>query len=509
MTPARLQFSRFLSGDPLTSLPKSAQRDYLIEYLADLNAVTVLKEQYYFDRDYLEEFSSFYSTSSRGYQNICSRLHFFSRSVDRRLVASAAGGSERARAVLQDAYLGFVVIRPIGSAPFGRTVMRWYDDPTPLTPRVVEPSRPYVCHLAGIKLTVKGLAWQQQDSGVGACATIALWTMLHSIAFDDYHAIPTTSDITRFAHRTASLGQRVFPSRGLTLWQMCEAIKESGLAPIVCEGDVQLAGTRTGFSRARFASYCASLIRSGYPVLLGGELDGVEGHAICCVGFRDTSPPVPTPNKTELQDQNIRYVYIHDDNLGPNVRFEILDGNSSSKPVRLKASAPPPQSHRRSRLSDPTAKYPHFTPDCIVAAVHDGLRASPDEIHAAALRVGHFMRYEINAGRKAKNRFGLTVSAKFRKLADYVGKELETTLKGRPVILRRTRLALWEKVLPMSLHIGITRIGWGPLPLIDVLYDTTDTEQNTRAFCHVVYDASMAMHAARTGLDLGVPIAAY
>ena len=509
MNAARLKLSRFLSGDPLTSLGPSRQRDYLIEYLADLEAVTVLKEEHYFDRDYLEEFSSFYGTSSRGYPNICCRLHFFDRVVERKAIEAAAGGDTQSRDALQQAYLGFIVVRPIPSAPFGRTVLRWYDDPTPATPRVVEPSRPYVCHVAGIDLNVRGLAWQQQDSGVGACATIALWSMLHSIAFDDYHAIPTTSDITRFAHRTASLGQRVFPSRGLNIHQMCEAIKESGLAPVICDGDIALPHGRTGFSRARFSSYCASLIRSGYPLLIGGELDGTEGHAICCVGFRDTSPPVPRANRTELQDQNIRYLYVHDDNLGPNVRFEVLDGQNSSKPVRLKPSAPPVRPSRKKRISDPTAKYPFFRPDCIVAAVHDGLRTTPDEIHAAALRVGHFLKYEINANRRAARRFGITVSAKFRKLADYVGKELGTSLQGRPATLARARLALWEKVPPMSLHIGVARIGWGPIPLLDVLYDTTDTEHNMRAFCHVVFDQTMAALALSTGLDLGVSIAAF
>ncbi len=141
---------------------------------------------------------------------------------------------------MQDGYLGFVVLRPIPTARLGRTVLAWYPDPHErTTPRVTKPSRAYDCHIAGMTLRVNGIAWQQQDTDVSACATVALWSMLHSSAFDAHHAIPTTADITRYAHRTASLGSRVFPSDGLTVEQAGEAIKESGLEPEIVAGDYQ------------------------------------------------------------------------------------------------------------------------------------------------------------------------------------------------------------------------------------------------------------------------------
>ena len=270
---------------------------YLERYLDMLNAKVIVKEKKYFDRDYLAEFAAFYSVSSKGYPNICERLHFFSGDINRRTLISAAGGkNNRTLKRLQDTYLGFIVVRPIPAAPLGRTVIKWFPDELEgTTPRVVEPSRQYYVHIAGIKLSVYGLAWQQQDTGVSACATVSLWSMFHSSAFDDHHAIPTTADITRDAHKKHSFGHRLFPSTGLTIAQVCEAITERDLVPLIVEGDVKDENGRTiGFSKDRFASTCASFIRSAYPVLMVGELatqenDVGDQHAICGVGFRSCS----------------------------------------------------------------------------------------------------------------------------------------------------------------------------------------------------------------------------
>jgi hypothetical protein len=266
-----LIFHAFGVGDPLDELADTTYaKSYLRCYLADLEASQIVEEPYYFDRDYLAEFSAFYSTSARGYSNVCRRLHFFAGYpvVDRELVTLACGGDGDALQRLQDAYLGFAVLRPFEPPRLGRTVLAWYPDVPPdgQGPRVTEPSRDYFVHLAGLRLNVHGIAWQQQDMSVGACATIALWSMLHSSAFDDHHAVPTTADITRAAHRHGSLGSRIFPSSGLTPQQLGEAVQEHDLSPLLLEGDLRIDGV-AAFSRERLASTLAAFVRSGYPVV--------------------------------------------------------------------------------------------------------------------------------------------------------------------------------------------------------------------------------------------------
>ena len=498
--PKSLQFFKFGKDDPLTSISasrESTQINYLLCYLDDLGALTVIEEQNYFDRDYLAEFSAFYSVSSKGYENICRRLHFFSKEINRTQLKGAAGGSKRQFDKLQNHYLGFIVVRPIPASPLGRTVLAWYpeQDKNQHTPRVRNPSRDYKVHIAGIELTVNGLAWQQQDTGVGACATVSLWSMLHSSAFDDHHSIPTTADITRDAHSKHSFGSRVFPSKSLNFFQVCDAIKEQQLAPLIIEGDVKskVNGRTLGFSRERFSSTCASYIRSGYPVLLSGNLitQGNPGHAICLVGFRSCVPQPAAPNTPSLAESSIEYVYLHDDNLGPNVRFKIntFIAEKNCEIATLTADAPVPVNKQRS-IPCPTTNYPDFSPTQLIVAAHSDIRTDPDTLHKAGLLNATHISNVLNflAIKKVQPKYELTVSSRFTKLATYLGEEMLARLEGKPKVLASVRLALCENVDPMSLHIGVVRIGLDDsTPLVDIIYDTTDSDRNHPVFCYVAY----------------------
>jgi len=511
---SKLRLHKFGNDDPLHSLEQTQQVKYLIDYLSDLNAESILEEPNYFDRDYLAEFSAFYAVSTRGYSNVCRRIHVFACAVNRRLLRRASQGNQTAIQQLSTSYLGFIVIRPIKAAPLGRTVVVWYPENKPHTPRITEPMRDYRVNIAGFSLKVKGLAWQQQDTGVGACATIGLWIMLHSSAFDDHHAIPTTAQITQSAHSTASLGARVFPSKGLTIEQICEAIKGNKLAPMVFEGDVKTSnGDVIGFSRVRFSAACASLIRSGYPVLIVGLLEGIGLHAVCAVGFR-SSTPVPPQNGDPVvsQESNIDHIYIHDDNIGPNVRFEI-ESDATSNFVRLKRSAPPPPPGVN-RLN--TASYPNLIPKRLVVAVHEDLRTSPDQLHQCGMMKAHKIFSALSGLLKSAGHdpLPLSFSTRFIKLSEYIGRELNNTLGNNPKLLGKVRLALWEKVPPMSLHIGVVRIGaWDATPLIDILFDTTDSDRNHPVFANVCYQSvstQLAQYLATTeGEEFGISVEAF
>jgi hypothetical protein len=488
-----LQIHKFGNNDPLAMLPQDAcQVRYLRDYFADLGALVIVEEPNYFDRDYLSEYANFYSTSAEGYENVCRRLHIFSdASIDRGSLISLAMGESEAKNKFQQSYLGFVVIRPIPQAPLGRTVVKWYPDEFPDTPRVTTPSRSYKTHLLGTELQIQGLAWQQQDTGVGACATIGIWTMLHSSAFDDHHAIPTTAEITRSAHKTASLGARVFPSSGLTIYQICEAIKEQNLSPLVVDGDIKLPNfpipITEGFSTERFASSCAAFIRSGYPVLLIGKISA-GGHAVVAVGFRSSLPTKIPAGHIALQDKNINYIYLHDDNLGPSVRFSVQT-NSSSGVVELHTDPPPPKGKRINHPS-PTEGYSPFIPQQLVVAVHNDLRTSSDVLNKKGIEIASRISQllQVIATNTGTQISGVAVSTRFMKIAKYFGDELGRTLGGDLSKLASVRMALSENVSPMSLHVGVLRLGLDDsTPLLDVIYDTTDSDRNHPAFAHICY----------------------
>jgi hypothetical protein len=494
--------------DPLAALRELPQGQYLRWYLADLGAKTVLVEPAYFDRDYLSEFAAFYCTSTAGYPNVCTRLHYFALDVDRAGLERAVGGDQAERRRLEDAYLGFIVLRPIPKTPIGCTVVRGYrDDRTPDLPRVVEPFRWYTCNVAGLELRVHGIAWQQQDVGVGACATVALWSMLHSSAFDDRHVVPTTAELTRIANGPGLSTFRAFPSVGLNFGQLIATLRDTGFAPLVVAGDIR--GDR--FGREHFTASLAAFIRSGYPVLIAGRLmkpradgsyDELDGHAVCAVGFRQAASHSPAPGALVFEDTDTRYVYVHDDNLGPAARFRVdVDASGS---VLLRPDTP--RARHALSLPDPTADYPSLRPSALLAAAHEDVRLSPGILHARALELGSIL---ITA---TGGKLGMSVSSRITRLPRYV-RELGAGLGLERDILARTRLALWERVPPMSQHIGVVRFGFGAQPLMDVLFDTTDSVPNLRAYCYVAYDPAMpplVRHVTSVmPLDLGVAISAF
>jgi hypothetical protein len=130
--PQPLGFRAFsAAGDPLVAIERdveSRQGKYLRCYLHDLGARSVVIEPNYFDRDYLSEFEAFYATSSAGYPNICKRAHYFGSRVTRATFSKAVGGDAAARTLVEDSYLGHIIVRPIPGAPIGRTVLKVYPD---------------------------------------------------------------------------------------------------------------------------------------------------------------------------------------------------------------------------------------------------------------------------------------------------------------------------------------------------------------------------------------------
>lgn len=487
--PRPLAFYAFGSDDPLQAFSELNQGKYLRFYLTDLRAQAVVEEPQYFDRDYLSEFSAFYAMSSRGYPNTCRRLHFFAVPVDHDRLSLAAGGDQVALKELQDAYLGFAVIRPLGGAPFGRTVLKWYPESVAERPkRVTSPRREYVCHLLGIEFSVWGLAWQQQDSAVSACATVALWSVLHSSALDEWHSVPTTAQITMFANRTASLGARTFPTNGLTIGQVREAIKEAGLEPVFFQGDIKT-NDEPSFSLERFSVTCAALIRSGFPGLLYALSRDGELHAVCVVGFRSSPEPSAPNDRVILADGNVQYVYLHDDNLGPSVRFELTEVEEGGITLlHLTPSAPEPLEPRQDGCEDPCRDYGYLRPAYLVAAVPSDLRVSADEIHKRALDFAGdsatFLEdiYEEDPP-------NVSAGTRFFYLTRYLGPELASILGDRPEVLARARFALTDEVAPMSRIVGVVRVGTAGQPLADVLFDTTEGDGHLTPFCTVVFSA--------------------
>jgi hypothetical protein len=287
---------------------------YLRIYLGQLQCKTIVIENHYIDRDYVHDMALFYSRSLRGYPNYCQRLHFFREAFDqarwKTIVTDEAGRSSN-KAFLQNGYLGFCVVRPLPGSPIGRTILPTFGPATESGLHREFPSvREYTAHVGGFELSVRGLPFQQQDQGVSACATTALWSSIHNVAQTEGMLPPTPAQITEAASKYVLADGRSLPSEGLNIQQICEATRAAGLEPLVVRSVDIL------HDRAQLLGY----ITAGFaPVLAIQPPQGGVGHAVCAVGIKlgEILPPTDTSILYRDSSSALRAVYIHDDRLGP------------------------------------------------------------------------------------------------------------------------------------------------------------------------------------------------
>jgi hypothetical protein len=133
---------------------------------------------------------------------------------------------------------------------------------------------------------------------------------MHQVAPSEGLSVPTPADITEAASRYVLEDGRSLPSAGLSIYQICEATRAAGLAPLLIQG------VSLEHDRAQILAYSVS----GFPPVLAIQpISGGEGHAVCAVGVKlGTVQPVSNPN-IHYRDAAtaVRGVYIHDDRLGP------------------------------------------------------------------------------------------------------------------------------------------------------------------------------------------------
>jgi hypothetical protein len=299
---------------------ESVSAHYLAEYLGALGATEILIEPQYVDRHFLEDYVEFYAKSFRTPPPHCQRLHFFSGGDDgprlSELVRQAHVSDERLKeveATLNRRYVGFVVQRPLRRAAMGRTVLRTYPgDPQ----RQFTVVRTYRAHVLGMKLSVEGLAYQEQDGGAAVCASTALWSAFQQVAHLSGERTPTPTAVTRAARSP-------FPAaHGLGDGDMARAIATLGYA-----ADRLKPAGNTALFRAQVSSF----LRSRHPVVLllsatTNSRQGV-GHAVTLTGYRESSPAYVQvgPSKELLRGASTSILYVHDDNLGSHAHYEFLD----------------------------------------------------------------------------------------------------------------------------------------------------------------------------------------
>lgn len=452
---------------------------YIKQYLKKLGCKSIVLESHYIDRDFIFDFSAFYARSFRNYDNHCRRAHFFSCQLTAEQWKGFFGPlreDERRRITndLQAEYLGFVVLKPLPGSPIGRTVLRTFPSISDTgSARVFGGIRQYEVNLAGYRFTVEGLAFQQQDRGVSACATTALWSSLQKVAHDERLPIPTPAHITETASRYLLTQGRSLPSEGLTIEQVCEGIRAAGLQPLVVRS----------VSPEEDRAALVACIKSGFPPVLAilpiQPVIGGASHAICAVGVKmgitsHLVPPPSHPGHSRIADA-LESIYVHDDRLGPYASAQLFPWTKSD-------------SDKTSILTGLEIKWP----DGIqreISIVRALIIPLPDKVRMPVARILAFGSFIAQcAGMFFKEFEGrVLLNVEYRRGTEYRERAFGSGL---------TDAGLYKLCCGLAFprFLGVIEISASEGPLFDVLMDTTETRANPSVLLIVKRSALPALY---------------
>jgi len=300
---------------------------YFEDYFLALNAKTVVIEPNYVDHDFLEDYAAYYVSCFEKYCRYTTRLHFFDIDFTdadfTQILISPSAAIQPSD--LNNAYLGFVIVKCLPITIIGRTCLKTYPDDNGR--RSFPILREYSTNLFGIELKVQSLAFQEQDTVVAACATSALWSCFQGTGKLFQHSIPSPVEITKVAtdHVPENLpgnSARALPNSGLTATQMALAVRDVGLEPYII-------GTPDQYS---LNSALYAYLRCHIPLILtihlvnvnGGNEQLMGGHGVAITGFSlGNNTPVPFgPSGFLLRASRIDKIYAHDDQVGPFAKME-------------------------------------------------------------------------------------------------------------------------------------------------------------------------------------------
>lgn len=336
-------------------------------------AHTIVVETEYIDKDFMREYSGYYSSSFLSLPKKTTRLHFFRSSFtqlqfDKWVTENRSGAPSPLRSKLQRDYLGFCVVRPLPTSYIGRTCLRTYPEKKhgkrrgetrPEWLQSVRESRKYPVqtnypvNLFGLKLSVHSVAFQEQDGIVGVCASSALYSMIHGCR-RRFDIKPLSAlEITNIANESMpALSEimtsggifRSLPNTGLTFEQMTHVLAQVGVQPIAYFPRTM------SEDRAHSLALLYAYLSAGLPILVyvklveeGSVTEGSDeitfmdspSHAFLITGFGiaqeiDRNVVISDPDLPRLIGHRINKVYVHDDRVGPFARYEAsrLDNNT-------------------------------------------------------------------------------------------------------------------------------------------------------------------------------------
>lgn len=429
---------------------------------------SILVERDYIDRTFIDEYKEFYSTSFKPYKAACERLHFFTvkprhlKKVLNELDLSLIGKSgieyhQACREFSEKYYLGFMVVKRLPATRIGRTVIRHpKHDRNQHLQKGFPCTRIYTTHLLGLELSVCGLPFQQQDGGMSACASTALWASMSQYGEFERFNIPSPAALTKFASGHASEFGRLVPQskRGLTVAQMCKAMEAASLTPLV--------QNFTGSKPYQVRSYIYAAVRSGFAPILLLERPG-EAHAVAVSGMELAGRPTSTPKvpvKLLEESTRLKGLYVNDDRIGPYARAT-FNRNKITIETYLGPDNPWQITH-------------------MIVPLHSKIRFAFSDLYTLATNIATAMGFYAIIKRNESGGPQKSVQMRYWISKSRIYKQ-QTLFQQEPLATQVARAAFQnEHTFPR--YVGVIRFSDSSIGTIDVVVDLTNTERHTNVW---------------------------
>lgn len=442
---------------------------YFQDYLGTngIDAKTMVVEENYVSKDYLSDYSLYYSLCHTKYPKKCKRIHFFKNSFDQKYILSMLLSTEPNHD-FWDNYLGFMVAKPLPYTVIGTTVLKHYNNHKNEI-RCFFGIRNYTVHFFGKRLELDSLAFQEQDTVVSACATTAIWSTLHKASIDYSTILKTPSEITKDAGVMSIDGSRLFPNKGLDVFQMCQALEKSGLV-----SEIRMPKSNTRDSRIE-NSYVKSLIKAysriGIPLILIVSVPTENGyglHALAVSGYRVGSIQYSSPSQQLLLlSSSIEKIYVHDDQWGPFTRVEFTKDDY----VETNWTK-----HHSSKKNPPT-----FIKDVIIP-IFPKIRISYDDI---LVLIHGFDRILFEAfGSNTNYDFSWDINLNY---SNTYKEDVSKTLLNNDLKLTTLLIDLPKYIWVASCYVGDSHV-------LDFIFDATDLAKNMICNKVVSYNNDIKTH---------------
>jgi hypothetical protein len=261
---------------------------------------------------------------------------------------------------LQEHYVGYTVLRPLASAPVGRTMIR----PPSALAKGFRVEATEKVDVLGRPLTITAMPFMSQDGQYLRCAHASAWMLLQQahLAFGLPRRLPTE---VHDATMGGDVIDRQLPSEGLSPGQLLGGLTTLGLAPKRTQLPATPKGNEALHHASLFASLCRHVNTNLPPIVMGGE------HSWLVVGYTE---------KSSLHSARVT-LYTHDDAAGP----------------YLPVDTPWPLEAGKAAAQPKAAGQPHDEPTAATTSRHwqEAVLALPPRFYMTSDRAEAVARYVV------------------------------------------------------------------------------------------------------------------